>query len=78
VGAAQRVMFQREREGQMGIPGTERVTLGDILQRRASAPLRSRAEQRSMDEGLFGDDAAQCELFQEGAPPFYSAVSRRD
>ena len=68
---------EREAQGQMGLPGTERITQGELAQRRANEPLRPSVEQKPMDIGLFGDAKEQGELFQRGpAPIFYSAVAR--
>jgi hypothetical protein len=58
--------LQREAEGQMQLPGAERVGTGELVQRRAEEPLKPGVEQKPMDFGLFGDDAKQRELFQAG------------
>ncbi len=68
---------QREADGQMTLPGAERIGEGELAQRRADAPLKPRVAQKAADEGLFGDDAAQKSFFQsDQAPRFYSAVDR--
>ena len=58
------LIVERELQGQLGLPGTERISQAEQAQRLANAPLRPPVEQRPMDEGLFGDEKAQKELFQ--------------
>jgi len=71
------LIAEREAEGQMGLPGTERISDAERAQRLANAPLKPTVEQKPMEEGLFGEGAKQRELFQRDlAPPFYSAVER--
>ncbi len=81
--------FQRKRKGELSqadleakgqtvLPGAEPISTAELLKRRAEAPLKPTAEQNLvMDEGLFGDEAKQKELFQsELAEPFYSGLAR--
>jgi hypothetical protein len=58
---------EREAEGQQQIPGTERISDAERAQRAADQPLKPTAEQKPMDEGLFGDTMNQRELFQRKA-----------
>ena len=76
----------REAEGQQVLPGGERIGQGELAQRRADAPLKPKVGQKAMDVGLFGDEAAQSDMFASikgrsydqatGAPVFYSAAER--
>jgi hypothetical protein len=45
------------------IPGAERISERERLQRRADAPLKPKREQKPADEGLFGDEKDQGALF---------------
>jgi len=56
---------EREAQGQLGLPGTERITDAERAQRAANAPLKPAVEQKPMDVGLFGDTDKQKELFQQ-------------
>lgn len=69
---------QREAEGQTSLPGTERIGQGELAQRKADEALKPKVAQKPMDEGLFGDSAAQKSFFQSQptAPAFYSALGR--
>lgn len=49
---------------QMVLPGAERVTDATLAQRRASAPLKPKTDQRPCDAGLFSDQSQQKELFK--------------
>jgi hypothetical protein len=51
-----------EGKPQLVIPGAEQRPAA-ALQRKAAAPLKSRAEQKPMDFGLFGDENRQPDLF---------------
>ena len=65
------LITEREAEGQQQIPGAERISDAERAQRAADQPLKPKAEQKPMDEGLFGDAMNQRELFQrpyEGLP----------
>jgi hypothetical protein len=55
---------EREAEGQQQIPGADRITQAELVQRRANEPLKPSVEQKPMDVGLFGDEKDQRELFQ--------------
>ena len=44
------------------LPGAERISDAALAQRRADQPLRPRAAQKPMDEGLFGDESKQTDL----------------
>ncbi len=48
--------------GQTDLFGGERISDAELAQRRANEPLRPDVAQRPMDEGLFGDTAAQSDL----------------
>jgi hypothetical protein len=61
------LIAEREDEGQQQIPGADRITQAELVQRRANAPLKPGVEQKPADEGLFGDQTKQGELFQRGA-----------
>jgi hypothetical protein len=83
-----------QRRPQRGLPGQEdlfggaRASDADMAQRGANEPLRPIVAQKPMDEGLFGDTAAQTDLIDQSrkpqrelfqpptAPTFFSAVSR--
>jgi hypothetical protein len=69
---------EREAEGQTSLPGTERISQGELAQRKADEALKPKVAQKPMDEGLFGDSAAQKSFFQSQptAPAFYSALGR--
>jgi hypothetical protein len=54
------------------MPGFERDVAG-MAQRRAEAPLKPKTEQKPADEGLFGDSAAQEDIF---APRKKGAIKR--
>jgi hypothetical protein len=54
-----------EGKPQTVLPGAERITDAELAQRRANEPLKPKAEQKPMDEGLFGDEKDQQELFQQ-------------
>jgi len=56
---------EREAEGQQQVPGAERIGDAERVQRAADQPLKPKAEQKPMDEGLFGDEKDQQELFQQ-------------
>lgn len=47
---------------QFVFPGGERISMAELLRRRAAEPMRPRLEQRAADMGLFGDSAQQAEL----------------
>ena len=73
-------------EGQLELPGAEKITSAEQAQRAANEPLKPTVEQKPMDIGLFGDEAQQTDLLDRiqgrsydqrtGAPVFYSAVER--
>jgi hypothetical protein len=58
------LIAEREAQGQLGLPGTDRISQAELVQRKANEPLRPSVEQKPMDVGLFGDEAKQKELFQ--------------
>jgi hypothetical protein len=81
------LIAERETEGQLGLPGTERISQGELAQRKANEPLKPSAEQKPMDEGLFGTAKDQKELFQtqqgkiairEGAKPIITLARTAD
>jgi hypothetical protein len=43
---------KREAKGQTSLPGTERISDGELAQRKADAPLQPKVEQKPPDEGL--------------------------
>lgn len=51
------------------LPGFEPITDAELAQRRASQPLKPKAEQRPCDVGLFSDDAAQSDLVEMARQP---------
>ena len=61
---ARNLIAEREAQGQLGLPGTDRISQAELVQRKANEPLRPSVEQKPMDVGLFGDEAKQKELFQ--------------
>jgi hypothetical protein len=73
---------EREAEGQMTLPGGERISPEELARRRtaqgAAAPLKPKVAQKPMDIGLFSDEKDQKSFFQSGqqAPWYYSAVAR--
>jgi hypothetical protein len=58
------LIAEREAEGQQQIPGADRISQAELVQRRANAPLKPSVPQKPADEGLFGDEGKQKELFQ--------------
>ncbi len=48
------------------IPGAERITDRELLERRGDQPLRAKKRQKEADFGLFGDEKNQGELFSRG------------
>lgn len=77
---------RRSQEGQTDLFGGARATDAEMAQRGANEPLRPGVAQKPMDEGLFGDTAAQSDLVDAAkgrqlfqpptVPTFFSAVSR--
>lgn len=79
---------RRELEGQQDLPGFGPISDAEKAQRAADQGLKAKVNQKPMDVGLFGDDAAQSDLVDRArggrsfdqshptAPTFYSAVSR--
>lgn len=63
------LLEQREADGQMTLPGAERIGQGEQAQRGANEPLKAAREQKPLDFGLFSDDAKQRSLFQDGEEP---------
>lgn len=61
------LIAEREAEGQQNIPGAEHITDAELAKRRANESLKPSVEQKPADEGLFGDEAKQRELFQRKA-----------
>jgi hypothetical protein len=45
------------------MPGAERISDAELAKRRAEQPLKSKAEQKPADEGLFSDQSKQADLF---------------
>ena len=45
------------------MPGAERISNAELAKRRAEQPLKSKAEQKPADEGLFSDQSKQADLF---------------
>jgi len=72
------LIAEREAEGQQQIPGAERISDAERAQRTANQPLRPTAEQKPMDEGLFGDEKNQGELFQLAKVMHDTEVDERD
>ena len=81
------LIAEREAEGQLGLLGTERISQGELAQRKANEPLRPSVEQKPADEGLFGTEKDQRELFQkaqgkvrirEGLKPVITLFEQRD
>ena len=53
--AGERVQLAGGKTGEQFVfPGTERITSAELAKRRAAEPLRPKAAQQSIDEGLFG------------------------
>ena len=52
---------------QFVFPGTERITAAELAKRRAAEPLRPKAAQRPLEEGLFGDTSKQADLVDQAA-----------
>jgi hypothetical protein len=48
------------------MPGAERISDAELA-RRAEQPLKSKAEQKPADEGLFSDQSKQADLFDPAA-----------
>lgn len=63
---------------QLVIPGAERASDARLAQRRADAPLRPKAPQKGLEDGLFGDGHKQKELFSvpRNQETFYSGLIR--
>lgn len=62
-------LFQAAREDskQLEIAGAQKITDGELAQRKADSPLKAKKPQNlAMDEGLFSDSRNQKELFQAG------------
>jgi hypothetical protein len=55
------LIAEREREGQLGLPGAERITTAQLAQRRANEPLRPRVAQEP-PSGLFAHQGQQLSL----------------
>jgi hypothetical protein len=62
------LITEREAEGQQQIPGADRISQAELVQRRANAPLKPGVAQKPADEGLFVDQTKQGELFQAKLP----------
>ncbi len=45
------------------MPGAEQISDAELAKRRAEQPLKSKAEQKPADEGLFSDQSKQADLF---------------
>ena len=45
------------------MPGAERISDAELAKRRAEQPLKSKAEQKPADEGLFSDQSKHADLF---------------
>src|SRR5690606_27154730 len=61
---------ERTGAGEQGvIPGAEKVSDAALAGERAAEPLRPKADQRPMDEGLFGDSAGQADLVDMARTP---------
>jgi hypothetical protein len=49
------------------MPGAERISDAELAKRRAEQPLKSKAEQKPADEGLFSDQSKQADLFDRSS-----------
>ncbi|MEC5323317.1 LPD38 domain-containing protein [Aurantimonas sp. A3-2-R12] len=65
---AQPVEAGADGKSQLVIPGAERVPDRDMAQRGADSRLRPNADQRPMDDGLFGDSSRQTDLVDMAKP----------
>lgn len=68
---------QRGLEGQTELPGTAPISDAELAQRKSDQPLKPTVEQRPMEEGLFGTDKDQKELFQGAYGKIALAEGRR-
>ena len=76
-----------EGKPQLVIPGADRISQAEQVQRRANAPLKPGVAQKPADEGLFSDEGKQQEFFQqqlgqitfrEGMKPIMELASKAD